>query len=82
MLYWECKRRLAELRKFRELTATYFSHRNIVRFRYVHEDEAATKARGEIIGDEWAAQALDIMKHLTQGVTPSPKIKEGLKPMK
>jgi hypothetical protein len=34
------------------------------------------------VGDEWAAQALDIMKRLARGVTPSSKLKEGLKPKK
>lgn len=32
------------------------------------------------VGDEWADQALGIMKHLARGITPSPKLKQGLKP--
>jgi len=48
MLYWECKRRLNELLKFRELVVTYFSHRTIPHFQTVHEDDTARKARSEI----------------------------------
>jgi len=48
MLYWECKRRLTEIREFRELAITYFSHRTIPHFHTVHEDDTARKARGEI----------------------------------
>jgi hypothetical protein len=39
-------------------------------------------ARPVFVGEEWAAQALGIMKHLAHGITPSPKLKEGLKPKK
>jgi hypothetical protein len=33
-----------------------------------------------LVGDEWAEQALGIMKGLAHGITPSPKLKEVLKP--
>ena len=39
-------------------------------------------AKPVFVGDEWATQALDILKHLSKGVTPSPKLQEGLKPKK
>lgn len=32
-----------------------------------------------LVGDEWADQALGIMRNLTQGVPASPKLKQGLK---
>jgi hypothetical protein len=48
MLYWECKRRLAELREFRQLVVTYFTNRTFSQPRTVHENDAARKARGEI----------------------------------
>ncbi len=37
-------------------------------------------AKPIFVGDEWADQALGIMKRLAQGTTPSPKLKEGLTP--
>lgn len=33
-----------------------------------------------LVGEEWAAQALGIMRNLVEGVAVSPKLKEGLKP--
>lgn len=33
-----------------------------------------------LVGDEWADQALGIMKGLADGITPSPKLKDGMKP--
>jgi hypothetical protein len=37
-------------------------------------------AKPVFVGDDWGDQALDIMKRLAHGITPSPKLKEGLKP--
>ena len=37
-------------------------------------------AKPVFVGAEWADQALSIMKRLAHGTTPSPKLKEGLKP--
>lgn len=49
MLYWECKRRLTELREFRSLVVTYFSNRSFARpLNTIHENETAHKARNEI----------------------------------
>jgi hypothetical protein len=49
MLYWECKRRLQELRAFRDLVVTYFKNRSFGQpFGTVHENDTARKARNEI----------------------------------
>jgi len=36
--------------------------------------------RPVLVGEEWGAQAFDIMRNLPRNVPASPKLKQGLKP--
>ena len=48
MLYWECARRLKELREFRHLATTYYQNRQLVRISGIHENDIAVRTRRDI----------------------------------
>jgi hypothetical protein len=48
MLYWECKRRLGELRQFRELVQRYFAGTGFDTMRRRHASESVIPLRTEI----------------------------------